>query len=187
MIAPEIIALLGVALLLALVAVVVLAMTTPRRVARDVARILAMEQAKEENRALAVKASAAELEAIVGTARLLLNDQAIAVDELRALGVWGAALANAVYARSGAPNAGAVETVRKAETPPPISRERPAPAPERAAGLHRPASAPPHRPPVRLQAKTLPSMQAVPAPTSRPADLVIAVEHRGGNGGEGAA
>jgi hypothetical protein len=140
--------------------------------ARDVARILA------------VRASAAELEAIVGTARLLLNDQAAAVDEIRALGAWGAALANTVYVRAGTKNVAVVETVRKPEAPPAISRERPATvqpsAPEVAAGLHRPASAPPHRPPVRV-------MQAVPAPTPRPADLVVAVEHRGCDVGEGAS
>jgi hypothetical protein len=190
-IGPEIVALLGVGLLLALVAVVVLAIGTPRRIARDVARVLAAEHVKEENRALAVRASAAELEAIVGTARLLLNDQAAATDEIRALGVWGAAFANVVYARAGATNTAGSETVQK-PAPPPVSRERPAAAqpsaPEIAAGLHRSASAPPHRPPVRLVAKTLPSMQAVPAPTSRPVDpVVVAVEHRGCDGGEGAS
>lgn len=164
---------LAVSLVLATCAVVVLALLLPRRIASHVAQLQAAELAKEENRVAAVKASAAELAAIVQASRGLLADQANAVEAMQGLAVWATATAHAYYARTASESA-AAETVRKPEAPPPVSRERSATpsAPERAAGLHGPSarslasSSVPPRQPVRFAAKTLASMPAVPAPAA---------------------
>jgi Na+-transporting methylmalonyl-CoA/oxaloacetate decarboxylase gamma subunit len=128
---------LGVGLVLAIVAVLVLAVTLPRRVARLVARLVAEEQAKSRAQAIAVRASAAELASIVEAARRLLTEHAQLligehgqiVGTVRALAEWLAERANAHYAQASALAAADVETQRKPGAPPPVSRERPSPAP----------------------------------------------------------
>jgi hypothetical protein len=182
------VACLGAGLAVAIVAVILLAVTLPRRVARQVAHLLvedrAKEQAKSRTQALAVRASAAELASIVEASRrllnehvlLLLNEHAQIVGAVRSLAEWLAERASAFEARDSA----AVETVRKNDAPPPMSRERPSLSPRGAmsdaaliaAGLGpRPGSVP-------CASKTLPSMPSIAQPSPR-AMRPIEVQHLG--------
>jgi pimeloyl-ACP methyl ester carboxylesterase len=147
---------LGAALALVIGVAFLLAVTLPRRVAR----LVLQEQAKQVERALAVRASSAELAATVKAWRALLVEQVQVAGGLRSLVEWLAAYASARQA----PEPAEVETLRK-----------PDPA-HLAAGLRpRPTAVPPAsgaRPAKREAAKTLASMTAINPASPRPAPRV---------------
>jgi hypothetical protein len=178
---------LGAGLVLAIVAVILLAVTLPRRVARQVARLVAEEQAKSKAQALAIRASAAELASIVEASRRLLTEHSHTligehgqiVGAARSLAEWLAERASAHYAQEAARDPADVETQRKPNAPPPVSRERPSPTPRVALDAPRIAAGLGPRP----VSRTLPSMTSPAQSTpraARPVEVQLRGDEEGG-------